>query len=179
VDRPRRIGRAARTTVDRLDCHRPAAVEIDLRVWVACRGRRSARFPRQQGRIGGGYGGFFWRFPACDNVEVFTAEARGEDEVHGTLGPWLAWSADFAAGAGISGPATIVITAPDAAAAAEPWFVRVREYPAVGSALAWDRPVSLAAGGVLRRRFDVAIADGRLAEAETRELAAEVTASRL
>ena len=135
--------------------------------------------PGSRGRIGGGYGGFFWRFPACDNVEVFTAEARGEDEVQGSLGPWLAWSANFAAGPGISGPATVVITASDAAEAGEPWFVRVREYPAVGSALAWDRPASLAAGGVLRRRFDVAVADGRLSEAETRDLAAEVTAARL
>lgn len=134
--------------------------------------------PGSKGRIGGGYGGFFWRFPACDNVDVFTAEARGEDEVHGSLAPWLAWSADFAAGPGISGPATIVIAAPDAAAAAEPWFVRVRDYPGVGSALAWDRPATLAPGATLRRRFEVAIADGRLTEAETAELVAELTASR-
>jgi len=134
--------------------------------------------PGSKGRTGGGYGGFFWRFPACDNVEVFTAEARGEDGVHGSLAPWVAWSADFAAGPGISGPATIVIAAPDAAAAAEPWFVRVRGYPGLGSALAWDRPASLAPGAVLRRSFGVAIADGRLSEAETRELVAEVTVSR-
>jgi hypothetical protein len=134
--------------------------------------------PGSKGRTGGGYGGFFWRFPACDNVEVFTADARGEDRVHGSLAPWVAWSADFAAGPGISGPATIVIAAPDAAAAAEPWFVRVRGYPGLGSALAWDRPASLAPGVVLRRSFDVAIADGRLSEAETRELVAEVTVSR-
>ena len=134
--------------------------------------------PGSKGRVGGGYGGFFWRFPACENVQLFTAEARGEDEVHGSLAPWLAWSADFAAGPGISGPATIVIAAPDSAAAGEPWFVRVRDYPGVGSALAWDHPTILPAGGVLQRRFDVAIADGRLAEAESRELATEVTASR-
>jgi predicted dehydrogenase len=134
--------------------------------------------PGSKGRIGGGYGGFFWRFPDCDNVEVFTDQARGEDEIHGSLAPWVAWSADFAAGPGVSGPATIVIAAPDAAAAGEPWFVRVRNYPGLGSALAWDSPASLAAGDVLRRRFDVAIADGRLTEAETRELVAEVTASR-
>jgi predicted dehydrogenase len=134
--------------------------------------------PGSKGRVGGGYGGFFWRFPACDNVQVFTAEAQGEDEVHGSVAPWLAWSADFAAGPGISGPATIVIAAPDAAAAGEPWFVRVRDYPGVGSALAWDHPAILPAGGVLQRRFDVAIADGRLTEAESRELATEVTASR-
>jgi hypothetical protein len=135
--------------------------------------------PGSKGSIGGGYGGFFWRFPACDNVEVFTAAARGEVEVHGSLASWAAWSADFAAGPGISGPATIVITAPDAAAAGEPWFVRVRDYPGIGSALAWDRPAILAAGAVLSRRFDVAIADGRLSAAETQELAAVLPASRL
>jgi predicted dehydrogenase len=133
--------------------------------------------PGSKGRIGGGYGGFFWRFPACDNVEVFTAQARGEEEVHGSLAPWLAWSADFAAGPGISGPATIVIAAPDAAAAGEPWFVRASSYPGVGSSLAWDRPAILAAGEVLRRRFDVAITDGRLTEAETTGLVAELMAS--
>ena len=130
--------------------------------------------PGSKGRTGGGYGGFFFRFPACDNVEVFTDQAQGEDEVHGTVAAWLAWSADFAAGPGISGPATIVIAAPGAAEAAEPWFVRVRDYPGVGSALAWDRPVILAPGAELRRRFDVAIADGRLTEAQTRALAAEL-----
>jgi hypothetical protein len=130
--------------------------------------------PGSKGRIGGGYGGFFWRFPACDNVEVFTDRARGEADVHGTVAPWLAWSADFSAWPGLSGPATVVIVAPEAAEAGEPWFVRVREYPGIGSALAWDRPAMLPPGAVLHRRFDVAIADGRLTEAETRALAAEL-----
>jgi predicted dehydrogenase len=159
---------------------------IDQQTWrlifesrLRADGGAEFRSPGSKGRIGAGYGGFFWRFPACDNVEVFTAEARGEDGVHGSLVPWVAWSADFAAGPGISGPATIVIAAPDAAAAGEPWFVRVRDYPGIGSALAWDRPAILAPGTVLQRRFDVAIADGRLTEAETRELAAELTAARL
>jgi predicted dehydrogenase len=134
--------------------------------------------PGSKGRIGGGYGGFFWRFPACDNVEVFTAEAGGEDDVHGSVAPWLAWSADFAAGPGISGPATIVIAGPEAAAAGEPWFVRVHSYPGVGSALAWDQPKVLAPGEVLQRRFDVAIADGRVTEVQTAELVAGLTASR-
>ena len=130
--------------------------------------------PGSKGRVGGGYGGFFWRFPACDNVEVFTDHARGEDEVHGTVAPWVAWSADFAAGPGISGPATIVLAAPDAVEAGEPWFVRVRGYPGIGSALAWDRPTVLPPGAVLRRRFDVAIADGRLTDAQAKALAAEL-----
>ena len=133
--------------------------------------------PGSKGRVGGGYGGFFWRFPACDKVEVFTAQAQGEDEVHGSVAPWLAWTADFTAGPGVSGPATIVITAPDAVAAGEPWFVRVRDYPGLGSALAWDRPQVLAPSTVLKRRFNVAVADGRLTEAETQQLADELITS--
>jgi predicted dehydrogenase len=127
--------------------------------------------PGSKGRNGGGYGGFFWRFPECADVEVFTAEARGEDATHGSVAPWVAWSANFTAGPGVSGPATILVTAPDAAAAGEPWFVRVRDYPGLGSALAWDRPAILTPSVVLDRRFVVTIADGRLTEAEVSELA--------
>jgi predicted dehydrogenase len=135
--------------------------------------------PGTKGRVGGGYGGFFWRFPKCDNVDVFTDQARGEVDVHGTVARWVAWSADFAAGPALSGPATIVIAAPGAAEAGEPWFVRVREYPGICSALAWDRPAVLSPGAVLRRRFDVAIVDGRLTEARTRSLAAELMTPQL
>jgi Family of unknown function (DUF6807) len=109
---------------------------------------------------------------------VFTSAARGEDEVHGSVAPWVAWSADFAAGPGVSGAATIVIRSPDASAAGDPWFVRVSSYPGLGSALAWDRPKLLAAGQVLRRCFHVAIADGRLTEAEAEGLAARLITPR-
>ena len=118
--------------------------------------------PGSKGRVGGGYGGFFWRLPACEDVEVFTETARGEQAVHGTVAPWLAWSADFAAGPRISGPATIVVRSADAAQQDEPWFVRVSTYPGLGSALAWERPLVLEGGGALERRFDVLVADGRM-----------------
>src|SRR5215217_5724475 len=130
--------------------------------------------PGSHGRFRAGYGGFFWRFPACENVEVYTAQARGEDEVHGSVAPWLAWSADFHAGPGLGGPATIVIAAPEAAKTSEPWFVRVRDYPGIGSALAWDSATVLPPGAVLNRRFDVAISDGRLTEAQSNALAGEL-----
>ena len=61
-----------------------------------------------------------------------------------------------------------------ASAAGEPWFVRVRDYPGLGSALAWDRPVSLQSGDMLHRRFDIAIADGRLSEEQTTALAGKL-----
>jgi hypothetical protein len=53
--------------------------------------------PGSHGRAGGGYGGFFWRLPACLDVDVRTPVARGEDAVHGTSpaqgATWVAWSA--------------------------------------------------------------------------------------
>jgi hypothetical protein len=134
--------------------------------------------PGSKGRPDGGYGGFFWRFPACDNVQVCTTKARGEVDVQGSVAPWVAWSADFFAGPGISGPATVVIAAPAAAEANEPWFVRVRSYPGIGSALAWTRSLVIPPGGELRRRFDVAIADGRLTDAMIAALASELMALR-
>jgi hypothetical protein len=77
----------------------------------------------------------------------------------------------------VSGPATIIVSAPGAFTAGEPWFVRVRDYPGLGSALAWDRPVILAPDAVLERRFIAVIADGRLAVPETAQLAAELSAN--
>jgi hypothetical protein len=160
-------------------------VAIDARTWrlsfasvLRTERRATLNSPGSKGRPGGGYGGFFWRFPACEGVEVFTASEQGEDEVHGTVSPWVAWSADFLAGPGVSGPATLVFVSPDAAAARDPWFVRVRDYPGLGSALAWDRPLVLEPGGVVHRRFDVGVAAGRLSEEQAAALAAELGAAR-
>lgn len=127
--------------------------------------------PGSKGRPGGGYGGFFWRLPECQGAEVFTADARGEDDVHGSVAPWVAWSSDFSAGPGESGPATVVVSSASAAATGEPWFVRLHDYPGLGSALAWTEPVSLAAGETLERRWDLGVADGRLNPAEAAALA--------
>jgi hypothetical protein len=122
--------------------------------------------PGSNGAPGSGYGGFFWRLPACAGAEVFTADRQGEAEVHGSASPWLAWTADFA-----EGTASLVFAAPDEAP--DPWFVRLSGYPGVGSALAWDRPVELAAGEAVARSFSVWISDGKLTPAEAAALAAE------
>src|SRR4029453_15018613 len=87
--------------------------------------------PGSHGAAGSGYGGFFWRIPSNGSPRVFSAAAEGEAAVHGSVAPWLAWSGQFD-----GGPATLTFAAP--AESADPWFVRCSEYPAVGSALAWD-----------------------------------------
>ncbi|MBP1134950.1 putative dehydrogenase [Arthrobacter sp. PvP023] len=120
--------------------------------------------PGSNGAAGSGYGGFFWRLPACSAASVFTADRQGEAAVHGSASPWLAWTGIFPGGA-----ASLVFAAP--AEAPDPWFVRLSGYPGVGSALAWDRPVILAAGESVRRSFTVWIAAGTLSPAEAAELA--------
>ncbi|WP_412875790.1 PmoA family protein [Curtobacterium flaccumfaciens pv. flaccumfaciens] len=108
--------------------------------------------PGSNGRTGAGYGGFFWRLPECTGVVVRTADAEGEAAVHGSAAPWIAWSALFD-----GGPATIRIEALDHD---DPWFVRAEEYPAIGSALAWDSPAVVQPGTPLVRSFRATITDG-------------------
>lgn len=111
--------------------------------------------PGSNGREGGGYGGLAWRLPAATDVRVRTLDAEGEDAVHGTCAPWLAWSGLFD-----GEPATIALAGADEATRADPWFVRVAAYPGIGSALAWADEVVLAPGESVRRSFRGLIADG-------------------
>lgn len=132
--------------------------------------------PGSNGRAGGGYGGFFWRLPELREARVFTADAEGEDAVHGTVTDWLALTADFAStdghplagtaaeptsGSG-RGPATLVLVSADA----DPWFVRQSGYPGIGASLAWDTPVTASAKAPVRRRVRALVFDGVLSRAE-------------
>jgi predicted dehydrogenase len=123
--------------------------------------------PGSNGREKAGYGGFFWRLPRCEAVDVRSSAARGEDAVHSQSAPWLAWSAEFDGGA-----ATLAFRPMDAATSADPWFVRHEGYPAVGSSLAWASPTLIEPGAPLHRSFRILVADGRLSDAEVAAWAA-------
>lgn len=107
--------------------------------------------PGSNGRAGAGYGGFTWRFPACSAVRVRTEHASGEAATHGSVAPWIEWRAAFP-----GGDAVVRIEALDHD---DPWFVRVAEYPALGSALAWDEPVRVRPGSPLVRSFRATVRD--------------------
>ncbi|MFD1546426.1 DUF6807 family protein [Nonomuraea guangzhouensis] len=112
-----------------------------------------------KGRAGAGYGGFFWRAPAASRgLRVFTEAAEGEELVHGSRAPWLALAGE---------DWTLVF----ARSGDDPWFVRVAQYPGVGTALAWDTP--LVFEDELLRQVSVVVADGRLSASEAAELALE------
>ncbi|GAB7193519.1 hypothetical protein NUM3379_42290 [Kineococcus sp. NUM-3379] len=145
---------------------------LDLRFRLAPAGEFDVELgsPGSGGRAGGGYGGFTWRLPPCRDVHVRTATAAGEDAVHGTRAPWLAWSATFGA-EGPGGPdATLVFAPLDGASAADPWLVRVAGHPGVGSALAWEEPLLATRAEPVERGFRVLLADGRLDDAQVADL---------
>lgn len=145
---------------------------VDPQTWVLSLGFKlspagdrpvSLGSPGSNGRHEGGYGGFFWRLPAGENVGVRTASASGEAEVHGSISPWLAWSADVGGKA-----ATLVFVA--ARGSTDPWFVRVSGYPGVGQALAWEEPVIASSEDPVERSITVLVADGRLDTSEIQHL---------
>lgn len=143
---------------------------LDLRSELTAVVDVSLGSPGSNGAAGSGYGGFFWRLPACSGTRIFTSDAEGEPAVHGSVSPWLAWTASFGEipGTRSGRVATLVFAAPTEAD--DPWFVRCTEYPAVGSALAWDSPVALAAGEALRRSLSVWVCDGELTPAAVESL---------
>ncbi|MEU5216998.1 PmoA family protein [Streptomyces sp. NPDC020807] len=112
--------------------------------------------PATNGRPGAAYGGFFWRAPKEPGVpEVFGADegAEGEEAVHGSRSEWVAL-----AGEGW----TLVFAGATEATRRDPWFVRAAEYPGVGSSLAFDGRLPVAAGETFVRRVVTVVADGRL-----------------
>ncbi|WP_418153187.1 PmoA family protein [Actinoalloteichus caeruleus] len=125
--------------------------------------------PATNGKVGGGYGGFFWRAPLSSATpRVFTATAEGEEAVHTTRSGWLAFlghhpnAEDLVRGDGPTGDYTLLFVPADERTAEDPWFVRVADYPGVGSSLAPEHPLRLPAGDSLRRRFRVLVLDGHL-----------------
>ncbi|WP_435108922.1 PmoA family protein [Nocardiopsis synnemataformans] len=134
--------------------------------------------PATNGRPGAGYGGLFWRAPvaAAPPAVVGAGGLEGEEALHGSRAEWLALvggggeDADEA----VSGGWTLVFLQPGEHT--DPWFLRAKEYPGVGPALAWDARLPLPESGRLERRLRVAVRDGRTDGAV--ELAALAEAAR-
>ena len=133
--------------------------------------------PACAGRAGAGYGGFFWRLPAdARGVRIAGPGPGGEllsgPALNGVASAWLG-----VAGTDPGGRAwTLVFVPGDETTAADPWFVRARDYAGVGSALAWARPLVLAPGAGLARRVCTVLADGHRDAAGMSSLATAVRA---
>ncbi|GAB3443261.1 hypothetical protein GCM10027436_29880 [Actinophytocola sediminis] len=120
-----------------------------------------------KGRSGAGYGGFFWRAPGSATARtVFTEHLDGEDRVNHSRAPWVAMT-----GTTPQGRDWTLVFAQHGST--DPWFVRVREYPGIGPALAWERPLVIAES--MTRRVTTIIADGRLDRDTSADLIASTT----
>jgi len=80
----------------------------------------------------------------------------------GSSGGSSGGSGGSSSGGGGAAPFSLVFAPADAATRADPWFVRVGDYPGVGSQLAGHAPVVLAPGAALTRGLRTLIADGVL-----------------
>ncbi|KQQ92671.1 hypothetical protein ASF62_12600 [Leifsonia sp. Leaf325] len=121
--------------------------------------------PGSNGRAGGGYGGLSWRLARGTDARVRTAADAGEESCHGAIAPWIAWTAAFD-----GGTATVALAGADDVTRADPWFVRVADYPGIGSSLAWESEVLVQPGESVVRSFTGLVADGELADERVAEL---------
>jgi hypothetical protein len=138
--------------------------ELELRTSLSNAADRPVRLgsPATNGRAGAGYGGLFWRLSAAREPHVYTTAGTGEGGVHDGVAPWLAWT-DRVAGF------TLVFAGTDAATRADPWFVRIAEYPGVGSQLAARAPLTLPVGGTVTRGLRTLLVDGVLDDGGARD----------
>lgn len=111
------------------------------------------RSPAVNGRgDGAGYGGFFWRLPPLEDAQITAGRFSDEHAINGSSEPSVTVSA-LIGGA----RARLVFSG---LAESDRWFVRLTEYPGVGTALAFDRPLVIPQGATTNRRYRVLIRDG-------------------
>ncbi|TPQ19984.1 oxidoreductase [Streptomyces sporangiiformans] len=118
--------------------------------------------PATNGRPGAAYGGFFWRArKEAVAPAVFTLDTEGEEAAHGVCADWVA----------LAGATwTLVFAGATEQTRQDPWFVRTAEYPGVGSSLAHEQRLEIAAGDTVVRRIITVVADGRLERDEASAL---------
>ncbi|MDX3068218.1 PmoA family protein [Streptomyces scabiei] len=131
--------------------------------------------PATNGRPGAAYGGFFWRArKEAAAPRVFTADAEGEQAVHGRRADWVALcgrGSPRSSGAESGGNWTLVFTGATGTTRRDPWFVRAEEYPGVGSSLAHSERLPIGPGETAVRRIVTVVADGTLDRDEAAALA--------
>ncbi|MFC5214881.1 PmoA family protein [Streptomyces coerulescens] len=148
-----------------------AATELTRSAWAldftfsltnVTSGPLSIGSPATNGRPGAAYGGFFWRArKEASAPEVFTVDREGEEEIHGTVAPWVALT-----GSGW----TLIFAGATERTRRDPWFVRAAEYPGVGSSLAADERLPIPPGETAVRRIVTVVADGRISRLEAASL---------
>ncbi|MFT4307173.1 MAG: PmoA family protein [Microbacterium sp.] len=156
---------------EEIELHAAAATEsawtFSLRWLLREGGEGAVRLgsPGTHGREGAGYGGLSWRLPRPMHARVRTPDAEGEQAVHGRTAAWVSFAGEFP-----GGEATLALAAKDASTAADPWFVRLADFPSIGSAVAFAEEIVVSEDTPLERSFTGLVADGILPDDEIARL---------
>lgn len=144
-------------TVRAHDLHRQAWVlEVRVRLHNTSGTDLSVGSPATNGRPGAGYGGLFWRAPLGPTPPQCTGAdgLHGEQALHGSRSPWLALTGTTHTGRNW----TLLFCQPGPHI--DPWFLRAKEYPGLGPALAWEERLPLPAEKTVERTLRTAVCDG-------------------
>jgi Methane oxygenase PmoA len=110
------------------------------------------RSPAVNGRgDGAGYGGFFWRLPTTSGLALAAGPLRGERDINGS-----AWPELTVRGRAADGRYALTFSG---LAGDDRWFVRAAEYPAVGVAFAFERPLVIEPAETIQRVYSVVVSD--------------------
>jgi hypothetical protein len=110
------------------------------------------RSPAVNGRgDGAGYGGFFWRLPPTTGLALAAGPLRDEREINGS-----AWPELTVRGRAVGGRYALTFSG---LAGDDRWFVRMAEYPAIGVAFAFERPMVIAPAATIERTYSVVVSD--------------------
>jgi hypothetical protein len=115
--------------------------------------------PTTRGRENAGYGGLFWRGPRSFTDGTLVAPGvRGGDELRGQQHEWMA----FVGRHDGFDASSVLLMLDDADNLQHPpqWFARSAEFAALNPAPFFSEEHEVEAGGVLRLRYGVGIADG-------------------
>lgn len=122
--------------------------------------------PATAGRRGAGYGGLFWRFGPATTTAVIGAHGEGEEAVHGSISPWLAFVQH-------RGPRVATVVLVQRPSHVLPWFVRASDYVGAGPALAWDREMLIPCGQSATIELAAVVVDDELTAERAAEAAAQ------
>lgn len=120
--------------------------------------------PTTRGRDNAGYGGLFWRGPrSFTNGTLVAPGVSGGDELRGQRHEWMAFVGRHD-GADAS---SVLLMLDDAGNLQHPpqWFARSEEFAALNPAQFFSAEHEVPAGGTLRLRYGVGIADGDVEDA--------------
>ncbi|WP_114560480.1 DUF6807 family protein [Desertihabitans aurantiacus] len=126
--------------------------------------------PAVRGRLGAGYGGFFWRLPTTAETRLVVPGGVGEAVAHGSTAPFVVVQQRH----GDGWCSLVLVQDEEGQGRIDPWFVRGADYVGVGTGLAWHEPLRIPLRGSVDVRVRAVVVDRAVEAADVPGLLAEI-----